>query len=285
MNRLRYHIQQQNLVTITKHLSSLKLEQLAATSSTLSDTTSISNDLRDEIPRICPTIQNSGPSAGLELVSTLAVEEQSSSLSRNCTTDSWLRAGQEYDRSALSSRDQVAEKSREQTLTKDTLNTQSFITRTLLGAITVTTKTRRSRLNSARSKAQDHERYHYEHESSLWILPAQWLLRLGFKCAYSFSTHGSSTRGWQFSVKPINLVPNDAPIFEFSRQGNTEKVRDLILRNLASVRDVDSKGRTALHVSHPALNLIGEVTSQSSIKLTPVLSLPRKIVARSCADF
>ena len=92
----------------------------------------------------------------------------------------------------------------------------------------------------------------YEQEESYKILPAGWLLKLGFNCAYNFSIHDSLTQGWQFAIKPINLVPDDAPMFKYCVEGNTEKVRDLMSRNLASVRDVDSSGRTALHVSRAA---------------------------------
>ena len=255
MNRLRYQSQQQNLVEITKHLSSMKLEKLSTTSSAISDIPSISYDRTS-------AVQTSVPSVDVGLGTSVAVEDQTSSLLSNNTTKSWLLASQELDRSAPSSRDELAHRSRKQTLTKDTLIIRNFITRTLLGAVGVTTKRRCSRPNTDDFEALDHERYHYEHERSFWILPAQWLLRLGFNYAYSFSTQDSSARGWQFSIRPINLVPDNAPIFEFSRQGDTEKVRDLISRNLASVRDVDSRGQTALHVSHSALPLMKEGISQ-----------------------
>ena len=98
----------------------------------------------------------------------------------------------------------------------------------------------------------DDEEYPYEQEESFRILPAGWLLKLGFNCAYNFSIHDSSTQGWQFSIRPINLVSDDALIFQYCEQGNIAMVRDLLSRNLASVRDVNSYGRTALHVSHAA---------------------------------
>ena len=96
----------------------------------------------------------------------------------------------------------------------------------------------------------DDEGYPYEQEESFKILPAGWLLKLGFNCAYNFSIHDSSTQGWQFTIRPINLVPDDAPIFGYCEQGNIEMVRDLMSKNLACVRDVDSHGMTPLHVSH-----------------------------------
>ena len=263
------------------------LEKLSATSSAISDSPSIANDHTDaihgEFSRTRRPVQTSVPSVGVELATSVAAEDQISSLSRHNTTESWLLASQEPDRSAPSSHDEMAHRSRKQTLTKDTLAIRTFITRTLLGAIGVTIKRRCSRPDL--DDIQDHERYHYEHERSFWVLPAQWLLRLGFNYAYSFSTHDSSARGWQFSMKPINLVPDNAPIFEYSRQGDTEKVRDLISMKLASVRDVDSRGRTALHVSHSVLRLMKEGISQGPIDLTPVVSLPRKIITQSYAGF
>ena len=44
-------------------------------------------------------------------------------------------------------------------------------------------------------------------------------------------------------------VPDDALIFEFCREGNLAGVKTLLSKGQASVRDVDSLGRTALFVS------------------------------------
>ena len=164
------------------------------------------------------------------------------------------------------------------------MSRQSSVIRNLFGTLAISTQTRFLRLKSIDDEALEDEGYQYERESFARILPAQWLLRLGFKYAYSFSTHDSSTRGWQFCMKPINLVPDDASLFEFCRQGSIEKVRVLISRNLASVRDVDSKGRTALHVSHAILYLFDKAVSQDAVDLTHVVSLLRKIITRSYAS-
>ena len=44
-------------------------------------------------------------------------------------------------------------------------------------------------------------------------------------------------------------VPDDAPIFKFCTEGLLSAVRRLLIEGQASVRDTDSRGRTALHVS------------------------------------
>ena len=245
---MRYETQQQNLTTITNHLSGLNLEQFSATITTVANTLSTVNDhtsaLRTEESRICRNIQNPVQRIGFELGSDIAVQDLASNLSKGRT-----------ESCALSHRDETTRRSRQQTSTKGIVSIGGSFTQTLLGAITTTTKTRLLRSRFVDDDALEYEDVQYEQESSLRILPAQWLLKLGFNYAYNFSTHDSSTQGWQWCIKPINLVPDDAPIFKFCRQGEIEKVRDLISRNLASARDVNSNGYTALHVSHAALFL------------------------------
>ena len=89
---------------------------------------------------------------------------------------------------------------------------------------------------------------HLEYETSYIISPASWLVRLGFQYGLHLSLH-SSTRGWKNTLKSFCLVPDDALIFEFCKQGNIPAVRSLLSRGHASVKDTNSKGYTPLHVS------------------------------------
>lgn len=257
LNRIRYQSQQQNLTAITEHLSSLKPEELSATVTRVSNSSSIANGqtnaLRGQFSRIPQAIQSPVQRVGFELESDTAIQNPASNLSKDQTTTSCPLANSEIGRSALSSVHEVSRRSRQQTWTKDRLSVRNFVTETFFGAITTTTRTRLLRSGFIGDETLDDEECQYERVSSFRIFLARWLLKLGFNYAYSFSIYDSSTQGWQSSLKSINLVPDDASIFEFCRQGNIEKVRQLISRNLASVRDVDSEGRTALHVSHVAL--------------------------------
>ncbi len=239
---------------------------MSATVTTVSNSSSTRNEhtsaLQSEASRICQTIQNPLQRAGFKLGSDVAVRNLASSQSKDQKTILWPSTNSENGRSALLSPDEIVSRSGKQTKTEDKISLRDSITQTLFGAITTTTTTRVLNTNSVGDEALDDEDYQYEHESTVRLLPAQWLLKLGFNYAYTFSTNDSSTKGWQFCVKPIYLVPDDASIFKFCGQGNIEGVRDLISKGLASVRDVDSEGRTALHVSHAALPSFDKVIFQ-----------------------
>ena len=201
-----------------KALSSLKLEQISASVTTVSNSSSI------------------------PLGSDVAIQDLAGTTPR-------LLTNAETNHSTYPRPAEITRRSRQQTLRKDILTTRAFIKQTFFGTITTTTRTRGLRSRFVDNDTSNDEEYQYEHESSVRALPAQWLLKLGFNYAYNFSTQDSSTQGWQWSLKPINLVPDNAPIFEFCKQGNIEKVRDMISRQVASVRDVNSWSETALHVS------------------------------------
>ena len=260
LNRIRYEAQQQNLATITKHVSGLDLEHFSTTITTVANSFSAvdgqTNGLRAEASRICRNIQDPVRRVGSELGSDIAIQGLASNLSDDRSTASWPAANPETDRSALLHCDKTMHRSRQQTSTW--LSTGYLVT-SIFGAITTSTKTRFWTSKISNHDALGTEEYQYENESFFRILPAQWLLKLGFNYAYNFSTHDSSTQGWQWCVKPIHLVPDDASVFQLCRKGNLEKVRDLFSRNLASVRDVNSNGYTALHVSHSSFRLFDKV--------------------------
>ena len=205
---------------------------------------------RAEASRICGNIQNPVHRVGFGVGSKVAVADLASNLAKDQSRTPQLPANnQESDQSVHSHRDEISRQARQQTLTKDTLTIRESISQNFFGSIVTTTKTRSLKSRFVEDDILDDEDCQYEQESSFRILPAQWLLKLGFNYAYNIFAHDSSTQGWQWCIKPINLVPDEAPIFDFCKQGNLEKVRDLFSRNLASVRDVDSEGYTPLHVS------------------------------------
>ena len=231
------------------------MEQTSATVTTVANSSTIdyehTNAFRAETSRICRNIQNPVHRAGFEIGSEVAVEDLASNLVKDQSRTPRLLADveSESEHSTRSHRDGIPRRTRQQTLTNDTLTIRQSASQTFFGSIVTTTKTRSLRSRFVEDDGLDDEECQYEQETSFKILPAQWLLKLGFNYAYNFSTHDSSTQGWQWCIKPINLVPDDAPILEFCKQGNLEKVRDLFSKNLASVRDVDTWGYTSLHVS------------------------------------
>ena len=273
---------------IARCLSGLRLEQMSATVTTASSSLSIDNGhtnaLRGEASRICRLVQNPVQRVGFELGSDIAIQDLADNPSRDQTTTSWPLAKPNIGRFASAHPDETSPGPKQQRKTNYTLSIGCSITQTLFGAITTTTKTRVLNTNLVGDEAFDDENYQYEHESTVRILPAQWLLKLGFNYAYTFSTNDSSIKGWQFCVKPINLVPDDASIFRFCKEGNIEGVRNLISKGLASVRDVDARGQLALHVSHVALPLFDKAAFQDSLYLTPVVSMRREIITQNYAD-
>lgn len=289
LDRIRSQSQRQVLTEITKHLSSLKIEQTSATITTVSNRSSIVNDhtkaLRGEATRICRTIQNPVQRAGFEFSSSIAVQDLASDLSTDQKIISWPPSTTSVDNSSPTHFDERPHRYRQQIWTKRTLRIGDSITQSIFGAIYTTRTTRllRSRFVDD-DDAWDDEDSQIEQECSFRIMPAQWLLKLGFRYAYQFSALDSSTTGWQCCLKPINLVPDDASIFEFCKRGNIEEVRNLIAGNLASVRDVDSNGTAPFHVGQPGLRSFVMVLSQVFIYLTPVISLRQEVTARSFAD-
>ena len=92
------------------------------------------------------------------------------------------------------------------------------------------------------------EQDHLEYETSYTISPASWLVRLGIQYGLHLNLF-SSTRGWKNTLEPFCLIPDDALIFEFCKQGNTSAIRSLLSEGHASVKDTNSRGYTPLHVS------------------------------------
>ena len=89
----------------------------------------------------------------------------------------------------------------------------------------------------------------YIHQTSFAFHPAWWLIKLGFNYGLRLGLDSSYYCRWKSTVEIARAVPDDALLFEFCRKGNLDGVRSLLSRGEASVRDVDSHGRTALFVS------------------------------------
>ena len=251
LNRIWHQSQQQDMMVMLRHLSSLNLEQAIA--------------FRDEAPRVQQTVHNPTLGVGFEVGRDVAIRDVPKILSGDQSRNIRSPPNSEgINSTAGSYKTPSPAGQRTRTMLRGSLM------QTFFGTITSFTRTRVSRPGMIVIDDLADEEYPYEHEESLKFLPAGWLLKLGFNCAYNFSVHDSSTQGWQFAIKSINLVPNDSPIFQYCRLGNTEKVRDLMSRNLASVRDVDSKGQTALHVSHTAfLDIVAISDSANLLTLLP----------------
>ncbi|KAF2184162.1 hypothetical protein K469DRAFT_634344 [Zopfia rhizophila CBS 207.26] len=82
--------------------------------------------------------------------------------------------------------------------------------------------------------------------TSLIFYPATWIKRMGLD-------HGLEARmvnskyGWQFNLNPIRAVPENSPIFDLCRAGQTNAVELLISKGHGSVLDTSLKGWSPLH--------------------------------------
>lgn len=86
-----------------------------------------------------------------------------------------------------------------------------------------------------------------EQESAVYFFYPPRLLNK-FGVSYGMQITARSTAGWQYSLSIFRAVPENAPIFEFCRDGNLSAVRTLLATGNASPWDRDPTGRTPLWV-------------------------------------
>jgi len=132
---------------------------------------------------------------------------------------------------------------------KRTMREEKFVMKHFLGTIRAESNTVLQISRETDDLTSCCEENQYEHATSYTIYPATWLIRLGFHCGLRLGFLSSSTQGWKNTMKTFCPVPDDALIFEFSKDGNLPAVRSLLSGGHASVRDTDSQGCTPLHVS------------------------------------
>ena len=89
----------------------------------------------------------------------------------------------------------------------------------------------------------------YLEETIIAIHPSTWLVRLGWQHGLRLKWLSSSSHGWQANLDTMRTVPDDALIFELCQTGDLPGVQRLLSSCQASVRDVDSRGWSPLHVS------------------------------------
>ena len=119
----------------------------------------------------------------------------------------------------------------------------------IFGIIHVESRTVSIQLGCSNDTYTSPNAHQYKHQTSFAFHPTQWLIKFGFNYGLRISLSKSSVQGWNQSLAVSRPVPDDALIFEFCDKGNFSGVRSLLSRGLASVRDIDSSGRTALFVS------------------------------------
>ena len=85
------------------------------------------------------------------------------------------------------------------------------------------------------------------HKRGYFLYPPKVLSIFGM--SYGVDIAAICTAGWKYSLQIFRAVPENAPIFEFCRDGNLAAVRTLLSTGHASPWDRDPEGRTPLFVS------------------------------------
>ena len=93
------------------------------------------------------------------------------------------------------------------------------------------------------------EEHHFEYEHIFQLIPPSWLVRFGFTYGLSGCTSQPPFSGPTVGLEVVRSVPDDAVIFDLCKEGRVCCVQALLTRGEASVKDVDSQGRTPLYVS------------------------------------
>ena len=103
--------------------------------------------------------------------------------------------------------------------------------------------------NQSEGSTCSEEGDHLEYENIFRLIPPSWLARFGFTYGLSGRILQSPLSGPTVALDVVRSVPDDAVIFNLCREGNLGCVQALLNRGQASVKDVDSQGRTPLYVS------------------------------------
>ena len=136
-----------------------------------------------------------------------------------------------------------------QTREKDLVSYQRSNSKYFFGTFYVERKVFTLQSCQSNDSAMTRAKCHYTHRTSFAFHPAWWLKKMDLDYGIRLILESSSAHGWKYTIETTCPVPDDALIFEFCREGNLAGVRSLLSRDQASVRDVDSIGRTPLYVS------------------------------------
>ena len=138
---------------------------------------------------------------------------------------------------------------RRKTSTMRTLWRESQVAGYLFASIRVDSKYKEKIIEGLSDSHGDNQHDQGENETSYTVIPANWLIRLGFQRGFRLKLLSSSTQSWKATLETVRPVPDDALIFDLCVEGDVLGVKTLLSKGFASVRDTDSLGYTPLHVS------------------------------------
>lgn len=137
---------------------------------------------------------------------------------------------------------------------KHLLYSQRILEECFCGSIEIRSEAESLQLATENREQEWKEGSPIDRKTTIVIRPATWLKRLGIMNGLSVRLFSSSIKGWKFILDSFRLVPDNAPIFEFCKNGNLPAVRELLMRGKASAKDTNSRGRTPLHVGIAVLH-------------------------------
>ena len=87
------------------------------------------------------------------------------------------------------------------------------------------------------------------YHETLLLCPARWLVKVGFAYVPRFSLFNSTIQEWKYTLNSFRSVLDNALIFEFCMTGKLSGVQALLARGEASVKGINSTGKTTIHVT------------------------------------
>lgn len=120
---------------------------------------------------------------------------------------------------------------------------------TFFGTFRISSRTNLVSYNHSEYPASSERQDRLEHEKTFRLSPTQWLARFGFTWGLSGCFSQMPFSKPTITLDVLRNVPDSAEIFKLCNEGNLERVQALLSEGRASVKDVDSQGRTPLYVS------------------------------------
>ena len=248
LNRTQHQNLENHLTTLCRDVSSLSLERrserIATVTTSLLEPDQHRKAVRAEILRVACSISNPVYRVGFEKAANQALNNMFNSMETESSKDDRTVEMQSHNERNAGIGLQDGSMNHDN-WRKDRFSRQYYTSEHLFGTFYVENET--FTLRSCRSDELDMR--HYMYQTSFAFTPALWLIKLGFNYAIRLEIERSDFRGWKHKMEIARPVPDVALIFEFCEEGNMAGVRSLLSRGEASVRDVDSLGRTPLYVS------------------------------------
>lgn len=95
----------------------------------------------------------------------------------------------------------------------------------------------------------NNNRNRYQWKMSITILSIWWLVKLSIFYVFRISFFNSTINEWKYQLNLCWLMPSNALIFEFCHDNNFADVQILLSRDKASVKNINFRKQTSLHVN------------------------------------